>query len=111
LTQKQIAEAQHYAKDLKFPRGSLVYEGDEDDDFLYCLPNSKKIDVCREMMDNIGYPKLELGLSLMPKDHLADYLAYNSLKVCAYLFLLVLLIIVLIKVFTYFLFVVIRVLF
>jgi hypothetical protein len=29
LTQKQIAEAQHYAKDLKYPRGSLVYEGDE----------------------------------------------------------------------------------
>jgi hypothetical protein len=87
LTQKQIAEAQHYAKDLKFPRGSLVYEGDEDDDFLYCLPNSKEIDVCREMMDNIGYPKLELGLSLMPKDDLADCLAYNSLKVCAYLFL------------------------
>jgi hypothetical protein len=64
-----------------------VYEGDEDDDFLYCLPNSKEIDVCREMMDNIGYPKLELGLSLMPKDDLADCLAYNSLKVCAYLFL------------------------
>ena len=32
-------------------------------------------------MDNMGYPKLELGLSLMPKDHVADYLAYNSLKV------------------------------
>ena len=36
------------------------------------------------MMDNIGYPKLELGLSLMSKDHLADCLAYNSLKVCVY---------------------------
>jgi hypothetical protein len=35
-------------------------------------------------MDNMGYPKLELGLSLMPKDHLVDCLAYNSLKVCAY---------------------------
>ena len=41
LTQKKIAEAQHYAKDLKYPRGSLVYEDDEDDDFLYCLPDSK----------------------------------------------------------------------
>ena len=29
LTQQKIAEAQHYAKDLKYPRGSLVYEGDE----------------------------------------------------------------------------------
>jgi hypothetical protein len=42
-----------------------VYEGDEEDDFLYCLPDNKEIDVCREMMDNMGYPKLELGLSLM----------------------------------------------
>jgi hypothetical protein len=61
----------------------LVYGGDEENDFLYCRPDSKEIDVCREMMDNMGYPKLELGLSLMPKDHLADCLAYNSLKVCA----------------------------
>jgi hypothetical protein len=64
-----------------------VYEGDEENDFLYCLPDSKEIDVCREMMDNMGYLKLELGLSLMPKNHLADNLAYNSLKVCAYYFL------------------------
>jgi hypothetical protein len=34
------------------------------------------------MMDNIGYLKLELGLSAMSKDQLADSLAYNSLKVC-----------------------------
>jgi hypothetical protein len=39
-------------------------------------------------MDKMGYSKLELGLSLMPKDHLADCLAYNSLKVCACLSLL-----------------------
>jgi hypothetical protein len=63
-----------------------VYKGDEVNDFLYCLPDSKEIDVCREMMDNMGYPKYELELSLMPKDHLANCLAYNSLKVCAYSF-------------------------
>jgi hypothetical protein len=34
------------------------------------------------MMDNMGYPKLELGMSAMTKDQLADSLAYNSLKVC-----------------------------
>jgi hypothetical protein len=34
------------------------------------------------MMDNMGYPKLELGLSAMAKDQLVDSLAYNSLKVC-----------------------------
>jgi hypothetical protein len=58
-----------------------VYKGDEENIFLYCLPDSKEIDVCRDMMDNMGYPKLDLGLSLMPKDLLADCLAYNSLKV------------------------------
>jgi hypothetical protein len=78
---------QHYAKDLKYPRGSLVYGGNDKDDFLYYLPDSKEINVCREMMDNIVYPKLELGLSAMTKDQLADSLAYNSLKVCIFLFL------------------------
>jgi hypothetical protein len=33
------------------------------------------------MADSIGYSKLELGLSVMSKDQLADNLAYNSLKV------------------------------
>jgi hypothetical protein len=61
-----------------------VYEGDEENNFLYYLPDSKEIDVCREMMDKMGYLKLELALSLMLKDHLADRLAYNSLKVCVY---------------------------
>jgi hypothetical protein len=51
LSQKQIAEAQHYARDVKYPRGSLVYEGDEENDFLYYLPDSREIDVCRQMMD------------------------------------------------------------
>jgi hypothetical protein len=82
LSEEQIAEVQHYAKNLKYPRGSLVYRGNDEDDFLYCLPNSKEINVCREMMDKMGYPKLELGLSTMTKDQLADSLAYNSLKVC-----------------------------
>jgi hypothetical protein len=87
LSEEQIAKVQHYAKDLKYPRGSLVYGGNDEDDFLYCLPDSKEINVCREMMDNIGYPKLELGLSVMTKDQLADNLAYNRLKVCIFLFL------------------------
>jgi hypothetical protein len=81
LSKEQIAEAQHYAKDLKYPRGSLVYGGDDEDDFLYCLLDYKEIHVCREMACNIGYLKLELGLSAMSKDQLADSLAYNSLKV------------------------------
>jgi hypothetical protein len=82
LIEEQIAEVQHHAKDLKYPRGSLVYGGNDKDDFLYCLPDNKEIHVSWEIMDNIGYPKLELGLSAMSKDQLADSLAYNSLKVC-----------------------------
>jgi hypothetical protein len=82
LSKEQVAEVQHYARDLKYPRGSFVYGGSGEDDFLYWLSDNKEIHVCREIMDNIGYPKLELGLSAMSKDELADSLAYNSLKVC-----------------------------
>jgi hypothetical protein len=53
----------------------LAYNSTDEDDFLYCLPNNKEISVCREMADSIGYPKLELGLSVMSKDELADNLA------------------------------------
>jgi hypothetical protein len=59
----------------------LVYNGTDEDDFLCCLPDNKEIFVCQEMTNSIGYPKLELGLSVMSKDQLADNLAYNSLKV------------------------------
>jgi hypothetical protein len=57
----------------------LVYGGSDKDDFLYCLPDNKEIHVYWEMMDNTGYSKLELGLSALSKDHLADSLAYNTL--------------------------------
>jgi hypothetical protein len=55
LSEEQIVEAQHFAKDLKYPRGSLIYGGDDEDDFLYCLPDNKEINLCREMMDNMVY--------------------------------------------------------
>jgi hypothetical protein len=37
LFEEQVAEVQHYARDLKYPWGSLVYGGSDEDDFLYCL--------------------------------------------------------------------------
>jgi hypothetical protein len=77
---------QHYARDMKYPQGSLVYDGNDEDDFLYFLPDNKELHVWREMMDNMGYPKLEPSLSAMSKDQLADSLAYNSLKVCIFWF-------------------------
>jgi hypothetical protein len=81
LSEEQIAEARQYARDLKYPQGSMVYSGTNEDDFLYCLSDNKEISVCRKMMRNMGFPKLELGLSAMSKDDLADSLAYNNLKV------------------------------
>jgi hypothetical protein len=81
LSEEEIAEAKHYARELKYPKGALVFNDTDEDDFLYCLPDNKEISVCREMAKNMGFQKLEAGLSAMSKDGLADSLAYNSLKV------------------------------
>ena len=35
LSEEQIAEAKQYARDLKYPQGSLVYSSTDEDDFLY----------------------------------------------------------------------------
>jgi hypothetical protein len=66
---------------LKYPKGALVFNDTDEDDFLYCLPDNKEIVVCREMSKNMGFSKLKDCLSAMSKDDLADNLAYNSLKV------------------------------
>jgi hypothetical protein len=81
LSEEEIFEAKHYARELKYPRGAVVFNGTNEDDFLYCLPNNKELSVCREMARSMGFPKLEAGLCAMTKDDLADSLAYNSLKV------------------------------
>ena len=60
LSEEQVAEAKHYARELKYPKGSLVYNGTDEDDFLYCLPDNKELSICREMARNMGFPKLEL---------------------------------------------------
>ena len=71
LSEEEIAEAKHYARKLKYPKGALVFNGTDEDDFLYCLLD-KEISVCREMAKSMGFPKLEVGLSAMSKDDLAD---------------------------------------
>jgi hypothetical protein len=81
LTKKEKQEAQFYAQKLKYPKGALIFNGSGEEDFLYCLPDSKEISVCREMARSFGFPTLEDGLSVLSKDELADSLAYNSLKV------------------------------
>jgi hypothetical protein len=78
---EEVLEARHYAQKLKYPKGALVFNDTNEDDFLYCLPDNKEISVCREIAKSMGFPKLEEGLSVMSKDDLADSLAYNSIKV------------------------------
>jgi hypothetical protein len=81
LTEKEKREAQFYAQKLKYPKGALIFNGSGEEDFMYCLPDSKEISVCREMSKSFGFPTLEDGLSVLSKDELADSIAYNSLKV------------------------------
>jgi hypothetical protein len=81
LSEEEVVEARHYARKLKYPKGALVFNGSNDDNFLYCLPDNKEIFVCREIAKSVGFPKLEEGLSVLSKDELADSLAYNSIKV------------------------------
>jgi hypothetical protein len=80
LSKDEIVEARHYAQKLKYPKGALVFNDSNKDDFQYCLSDNKKIFVCREIAKSMGFPKLEEGLSIMSKDDLADSLAYNSIK-------------------------------
>jgi hypothetical protein len=81
LSEEEILEAKHYAQELKYPKGALVFNDTDEDDFLYCLPDNKEISVCWDMAKSMGFPKLEAGLSAMSKDDLADNLTYNSMKV------------------------------
>jgi hypothetical protein len=81
LSEEEKREAHHYAQKLKYPKGALIINGSGEEDFLYCLPDSKEISVCREMVRSFRFPTLEDGLSVLSKDELADSLAYNSLKV------------------------------
>jgi hypothetical protein len=43
LSEEEILEAKHYARELKYPKGALVFNGTDEDDFLYCLPDNKEI--------------------------------------------------------------------
>jgi hypothetical protein len=88
LSKEEEREAQHYAQKLKYPKGALVFNGSREEDFLYCLPDNKKISICQEMGRSFGFPTLEDGLSVLSKDELADSLAYNSIKVRKSIFVL-----------------------
>jgi hypothetical protein len=81
LSQEEMLEARHYSQKLKYLKGALVFNGSDEEDFLYCLPDNKEISVCQEIGRSMRFPKLEDGLSILSKDDLADILAYNNIKV------------------------------
>ena len=80
-SKEEKREAQYYAQTLKYPKGALIFNGSREQYFLYCLPDTKEIYVCREMSRSFGFRTLEDGLLVLSKDELADSLAYNSIKV------------------------------
>jgi hypothetical protein len=41
LFEEEVFEAKHYAHKLKYPKGALVFNDTDEDDFLYCLPDKK----------------------------------------------------------------------
>jgi hypothetical protein len=43
LSEEEIFEANHYARELKYPKGALVFNGTDEYDFLYCLPEQRII--------------------------------------------------------------------
>jgi hypothetical protein len=43
LSKEEEREAQHYAQKLKYPKGALVFNDSGEEDFLYCLLDSKEI--------------------------------------------------------------------
>jgi hypothetical protein len=61
LSKEEIAKAKHYARELKYPKGALVYNGTNEDDFLYCLPDNKEVSVCREMAKTWDFRSLKLA--------------------------------------------------
>jgi hypothetical protein len=59
LSEEEILEAKHYARRLKYPKGALVFNGTNEDDFLYCLLYNKEISVCREIAKGMDFLSLK----------------------------------------------------
>jgi hypothetical protein len=49
LSEEEMLEAKHYAQRLKYLKGALVFNGTNEDYFLYYLLDNKEIFVCREI--------------------------------------------------------------
>jgi hypothetical protein len=77
---KQLPEAISFAEQLGYPSGSTIFRGGPEV-YLHCFPDSLETEVCRYMVDNISFLKLEAILSTMPFEDFSDCLAYTHLKV------------------------------
>ena len=75
-----MVEALGFAKQLGYLSRSTIFGGGPDD-YLYCCSDRRESDVFHYMVDNIGFPKLEIVLSTMPFEDFLDFLAYKHLKV------------------------------
>jgi hypothetical protein len=73
---KQLAEAIGYTEQIGHPSGSTIYGGGPDD-YLYCCSDNLEKEVCRHMVNNIGFPKLEARLSIMSSEDFSNYLDYT----------------------------------
>jgi hypothetical protein len=78
-TAELITETRAFVEKLRYPWGQQFLEGA--DDYLYCCPKNLEIDICRYMMDYIGFTKLEVGLFVMSSEGFLGCLAYTHLKV------------------------------
>jgi hypothetical protein len=77
---KQLAEAIGFAEQLGYPSGSTIFGG-RPDGYLYCCQDNMEIEVCRYMVDNNGFPKLEAMPLTMSSEIFSNCLAYTHLKV------------------------------
>jgi hypothetical protein len=61
LSEEEIFEAKHYARELKYPKGALVFNGTDEDDFLYCLPDNKELSVAGKWPEVWGFRSSKLA--------------------------------------------------
>lgn len=86
MTVEYVCETRAFFEKVGYPSGVTIFGG-RLHDYLYCCSDSLETDFCRYMMDNVGFLKLEAGLSMMPFEDFSDCLAYTQLKVDIYSFL------------------------
>jgi hypothetical protein len=65
MTTQQFAKTHTFAEKLGYPSRATTFGGSPND-YLYYCPNILEANVCRYMINNIAFLKLEARLSVMP---------------------------------------------